>query len=510
MLVGMSTPLPQRAELVRQADAVATVIAVASGSYGVLLSVLYEPFGSADLFTFEAARWSAWLNIAAAVDGIAFMFGHRLASRAALRRGGDPQRAFERVGFAALVAAMLISVGHCYIGGSQSTILPVTGVLLAALATWFLPWRAVVALAAVWVAGYATVVGLEAGGALPYAPIFRQGEVMAPLFLDWRSLLGMSVLTLMLFGSMMGLLYRFHGPLHASRTAVEQAVEARTEALRAAHDSLDRHLDHLRTRPAEQRVRAAEDDARRADIEHRLRRRAASVRTAEAAARLDRHLADAHARARRLAEVLESGAEGPRLARRPLVDLRAALDGISGALVDVRTAPGRVTAPPTGASPTSLDEMARAVAALLRRQAADDGVRVQLELGRTPPLDVDRAALEQALFAVMHNALRAVAGQRSRRVIVRTRVEARAVLLEVHDTGPGLPAEDVFEAGVGRWRGQGMGLTLARETVEGHGGSLTGGPSPHGGALVRLSLARPAVGLDEAGRLSDAGGPARG
>lgn len=465
----MSADPPIRAALVRQADAVATIIAIASGSYGVLLGVLYEPFGSAELFTFESARWSAWLNIAAAINAGAFMTTHRVARRNAERRGRDPQRAFERVIFWALCVSMLISVAHVYIGGSQNTILPLSGIVIAALATWFLPWRPVLTLSAVWLVGYAVVLGLEVSGVAPYAPIFRDAAALETIFLDWRSLAGTASLVIMLFGSMMLLLRQFHEPLHAARAAVEEEVEARTEALRAARDDLDRQLDQLEASPAEQRVRAAEQRAHRTRVEQRLVLRAAALRCDHIADRLDRGI-----------EALR------RLPRASALGV----DDLAAAAIELR---GRPVPPSHDATPVDFDTLARDIVALLRADAAAAGVRTQLELGRTPAVDADRGALEDALFAVMDNALRAVADQRSKRIILRTRVEPRTVLIEVHDTGGGLPNEDVFAVGVGRWGRAGLGLAVARDVMRVHGGTVTGGPSPHGGAVVRLSLPRAAT-----------------
>lgn len=487
----MSSHPPLRAELVRQADAVATIIAIVSGSYGVLLSLLYEPFGSADLFSFEAARWSAWLNIAAALNAIAFMVGHRFATRAAIRRGGNPQRAFDDVATAGLVVSMLISVGHVHIGGSQSTILPISGMILAALATWFLPWSRVLWLTGLWWVDYLTMVALEATGVLPYAPIFQDSSPLVPMYLDWRSLVGMSILLAMLFGTWVLLLRAFHGPLHARRAALEQEVEARTEALRAANDSLDHRLEELQLTPAEQRVKSAEEQRQRVAIEARLRHDAVAALTAAAAGRVEQRLVEARNRARSASRALEAGPDGPRIARSALDDLVGALDSAGDALAELNQAARHGQRPPPGRLAVSLDDLARATAGYLRPDAAEREIRVQLELGRTPPVEVDRAAMEQAVFAVMHNALQAVADQRRQRVILRTRVDPRMVVLEVHDSGPGLPAEDVFEAGVGRWGRAGMGLTLARAAVQAHGGTLTGGPSPHGGAVIRLALPRP-------------------
>ena len=69
-----------------------------------------------------------------------------------------------------------------------------------------------------------------------------------------------------------------------------------------------------------------------------------------------------------------------------------------------------------------------------------------------------------------------------------------AVECEVADRGPGVPAADlerVFEPFYSTKpddEGSGLGLVLARNIAEGHGGSLALEPRPGGGTLARVLL----------------------
>jgi two-component system phosphate regulon sensor histidine kinase PhoR len=86
------------------------------------------------------------------------------------------------------------------------------------------------------------------------------------------------------------------------------------------------------------------------------------------------------------------------------------------------------------------------------------------------------------------------------RVTVRVRVEGASAVLEVEDTGPGIPAaerERVFERfyriDKGRSRetgGTGLGLAIVKHLVMGMGGSVSVTEAPAGGALLRVALPR--------------------
>jgi signal transduction histidine kinase len=107
---------------------------------------------------------------------------------------------------------------------------------------------------------------------------------------------------------------------------------------------------------------------------------------------------------------------------------------------------------------------------------------------------VDRRRFERMVANLLDNADRYGAGS----VTVRSGQWAEAVQLHVDDDGPGIPpAErelifDRFTRGstAGSSPGTGLGLALVREHAKLHGGSVTVGASPDGGARFTLTLPR--------------------
>ena len=87
------------------------------------------------------------------------------------------------------------------------------------------------------------------------------------------------------------------------------------------------------------------------------------------------------------------------------------------------------------------------------------------------------------------------------------------VVLEIRDHGPGIAAEDVprvferFEraSSTRHYGGLGLGLYLVREIVTAHGGSVSAGNAPGGGASFTVRLPRQTM-TPARGRLVEEGG----
>ncbi|MEB8338764.1 sensor histidine kinase [Streptomyces endophyticus] len=137
------------------------------------------------------------------------------------------------------------------------------------------------------------------------------------------------------------------------------------------------------------------------------------------------------------------------------------------------------------------------LAALVREelsQRTGDRVPVTVDVSAVPQVSGSRGQLARVLGNLVDNAQRhARAGVR-----VAVRAEDGRVVLRVADDGQGVPEgerERIFERFVrlddARTRdggGAGLGLAIARDVAERHGGSLTVCSAPEGGALFELAL----------------------
>lgn len=106
-------------------------------------------------------------------------------------------------------------------------------------------------------------------------------------------------------------------------------------------------------------------------------------------------------------------------------------------------------------------------------------------------LDIDPQRIHQVLANLMSNAANHLPGGGV--VSVRARQEATQIVVEVSDTGPGIPEEQlehIFErfVSIGDSAGTGLGLSIARDLVEAHGGSIDAANRAGGGAAFTVRL----------------------
>jgi two-component system, cell cycle sensor histidine kinase and response regulator CckA len=143
---------------------------------------------------------------------------------------------------------------------------------------------------------------------------------------------------------------------------------------------------------------------------------------------------------------------------------------------------------PSQLHPVNVNEVAREAAGMIRH-ILPDGVAIELFLDPALPfVNADPPRLCQALLNVLQNAREAL--DASGAITVRTRSEdhGRTVVVEVGDTGPGMPpevCERMFEPFfTTREQGTGMGLAVTYGIVESHGGGIEAVSSPGSGTQV--------------------------
>lgn len=141
--------------------------------------------------------------------------------------------------------------------------------------------------------------------------------------------------------------------------------------------------------------------------------------------------------------------------------------------------------------PTDLGLLLGEVVASHQVGAQAAGVSLALEAAELPTLDVDPARIRQILTNLVANALRSTPS--GGRATVDVSSAGDFVTISVTDTGVGMEPDEVEHAFDRFYRsanssGSGLGLPIARNLVEAHGGTITLESRPAAGTTVRFSL----------------------
>lgn len=149
-----------------------------------------------------------------------------------------------------------------------------------------------------------------------------------------------------------------------------------------------------------------------------------------------------------------------------------------------------------------LARLARFVASHFEALAEEKGIHYTVEAPAALPAQVDAEKCQRALLNLLSNAFKFTPAGGAIRLTLAV-ADERAVI-QVRDNGPGVPAalrEAIFErfrqvegGAERRFGGTGLGLTIVKEFVGLHGGTVEVTEAPGGGALftVSLPLAAPA------------------
>jgi C4-dicarboxylate-specific signal transduction histidine kinase len=146
--------------------------------------------------------------------------------------------------------------------------------------------------------------------------------------------------------------------------------------------------------------------------------------------------------------------------------------------------------------PCSLADQVRRVLELTAYQLQQDDIHIVTEFDETcPPVYADDNQVQQVLLNLVQNAHQAMAKQPAERVLtMRVRPTERGGIVDVLDTGPGIPVEalprlfDPFFTTKPPGEGSGLGLSVSYGIVAEHGGRLSAGNRPEGGAVFSVEL----------------------
>jgi signal transduction histidine kinase len=143
--------------------------------------------------------------------------------------------------------------------------------------------------------------------------------------------------------------------------------------------------------------------------------------------------------------------------------------------------------------PCAVDDAIREVAALVDHKARDQGVALVVESQeKLPQIVADAELLKTCFLNLMINAVDAMPSGGLLTVSLGRSPEEDAIVVDVSDTGKGMPPEDVRSAFEPYFStkdtGLGLGLALTKKIVADHGGTISLDSAPGRGTTARIVL----------------------
>jgi signal transduction histidine kinase len=281
-----------------------------------------------------------------------------------------------------------------------------------------------------------------------------------------------------------------------------QRITRAMERFRADPDDPAAHLDPSGRRDEIGRAEI-ELDRMQADLRTALASRARLAALGEAVAKINHDLRNMLTSAQMASERL-AAVPDPRVAQ-ALPRLERALDRAVRLASDV-LAYGKTQEAPPSPVPVDLPRALADAAEEGRLTDRPEGVLFVCDVTSGVQVEADPDQLHRILVNLMRNAreaIEAVVPPRSGVVRAGWRREGEADVIVLADNGPGLSErarERLFQpfAGSGRPDGAGLGLAIARELVQGHGGELVMAATGPAGSVFEIHL--PAAGARSARR----------
>lgn len=170
--------------------------------------------------------------------------------------------------------------------------------------------------------------------------------------------------------------------------------------------------------------------------------------------------------------------------------LRSVEEQIKKVTGHIRATLDHVRRPPLAMDPVFPAAMLRRLSEVSRARLNAAGIALRLEIEEPLPwLLGDLVQLELALLNLINNGLEAM--PEGGTLTLSARARGTATVIEVEDTGPGIPPElvpRIFEPWVTTkpvGRGTGLGLSITREVIAAHGGTIqVESPPGHGARFI--------------------------
>ena len=137
--------------------------------------------------------------------------------------------------------------------------------------------------------------------------------------------------------------------------------------------------------------------------------------------------------------------------------------------------------------------MIEEIAGICEKRSKANNIRIETELNRDlPPISASPTEMQQVFMNLINNAIDAIG--KGGKIKLRSRMEGDCVVVDIADTGPGIPADilervfDPFFTTKPVGRGTGLGLSICYGILKKLGGGITVESEVGGGATFHMRI----------------------
>ncbi len=132
-----------------------------------------------------------------------------------------------------------------------------------------------------------------------------------------------------------------------------------------------------------------------------------------------------------------------------------------------------------------LKDIVDEIATLTKAELKANNIKLKIEV-ESQPLNIDAKLIEQVLINLIKNAQQALSGSKNGIITIHTKLTASHTHLIISDNGPGIPDKVLPEIFIPFYttkkQGSGIGLSLSKQIMHMHGGSIKVNSSKSSGA----------------------------
>ena len=320
----------------------------------------------------------------------------------------------------------------------------------------------------------------------PQNEVFREAHRILRRNLFWLALVGLAVFAAAWFGGEFFIVRQVNSLLTAARRIAGGDLKARTGLSYTSGElgQLAQSFDEMASS-----LEARQEETRQAEAKARENERLAAIGTTAASIthEIANPLSGMYATVQFLErELADSSGMRPDVIRRDVENLKDEIERLRALLQDLRSF---VRSSQINLDSVSLGEVAAEIMTIERHSHKERGIMVELDFPASLPCVIgDKQKLKQVLLNLCKNATEAM--PEGGKLKLRAFQDGNEMVVEVKDTGPGIPEEvNVFELfTTTKPHGLGLGLAIARQIVAAHGGEMSYTSDPRNGTAFRLTI----------------------